>query len=181
MGAVKTLFTFEEFERMEEKPGRQELIHGELIELPPPELQHQNIAHCIYDELRPALRQARERNETIAVGRVYHETGYKFPDQTYLTPDVSVTHASQAEGKYLEGAPAIAIEIISPGNTPKQMDAKMKIYFEFGALEVWRVNQKERTFTICTPDSSRVIGEDGVVTTPLIPGLSLNVAAVFAA
>jgi Uma2 family endonuclease len=181
MGAVKTLFTFEEFERMEEKPGRQELIHGELIELPPPEIKHQRISRRIFKPLDAAVEQAQARNEAIHLGETCYETGYKFPDNTCLTPDVSVTHASQAEGKYLEGAPAIAIEILSPGNTPKQMDAKMKIYLEFGALEVWRVNQKERTFTICTPDSSRVIGEGGFVTTPLIPGLSLSVAAVLAA
>jgi Uma2 family endonuclease len=181
MGAVKTLFTFEEFERMEEKPGKQELIHGELIELPPPELKHQKISRRTFKPLDVAVEQAQARGEALGLGVTYYETGCKFPDDTYLTPDVSVTHAGQPEGKYLESAPAIAVEILSPSNTAKLMDAKMKIYFEFGALEVWRVNHKKRTFAIYTLEGSQVIGEDGAVTTPLIPGFSLRVADVFGA
>jgi Uma2 family endonuclease len=181
MGAVKTFLTFEEFEQLEESPFKQELIHGELIELPHPEVDHQDISHEIYNRLHAAIGQTRARGEAIRVGKAYHETGYKFPDNSYLIPDVSVTHAIQTRSKYLEGAPAIAIEVLSPSNTAKLMDAKMKIYFEFGAIEVWRVNRKKRTFAIYTLDGSQVIGEDGVVTTQLIPGFSLRVADVFGA
>jgi Uma2 family endonuclease len=181
MGAVKTFLTFEEFEQQEESRFKQELVHGELIEFPHPELKHQDISHCIYDELRPAIRQARACNEAIEVDGAYHETGYKVPNNSYLIPDVSVTHAKQGKGKYLEGAPAIAIEVLSPSNTPKLMDAKMKTYFEFGALEVWRVNPKKGSFTIYRADGSSVPVEDGAVTTRLIRGFSLRPADVFGA
>src|SRR5271154_4759982 len=109
MGAVKTLFTFEEFERMEFRPGKQELIHGELIELPPPEIKHQRISRRIFKPLDAAVEEAQARGEAIRLGVTYYETGYKFPGHSYLIPDVSVTHAKQSEDKYLEGAPAIAI------------------------------------------------------------------------
>src|SRR5271154_2745176 len=131
MGAVKTLFTFEEFERMEFRPGKQELIHGELIELPPPEIKHQRISRRIFKPLDAAMEEAQARGEVIHLGETCYEVGCKFPDDTYLIPDVSVTHAKQAEDKYLQGAPAIVVEILSPSNTAKLMDAKMKIYFEF--------------------------------------------------
>ena len=62
MGAVKALFTFKEFERMEFKPGKQELIHGELIELLP-ELRHQKISHRIFNPLNAAMELARSRSE----------------------------------------------------------------------------------------------------------------------
>lgn len=181
MGAVKTLFTFEEFEKMEFKPGKQELIHGELIELPPPEVKHQRISRRIFKPLDAAVEQAQSRGDVIHLGETCYETGYKFPDSTYLIPDVSVTHTKQAEDRYLEGAPAIVVEILSPGNTAKLMDGKLKIYFEFGALEVWCVNQRKRNFTIYYPDGSSVLIEDGAVTTPLIPGFSLRIADVFGA
>ena len=57
----------------------------------------------------------------------------------------------------------------------------MKIYFEFGALEVWRVNPKKGNFTIYRADGSSVPVEDGAATTPLIPGFSLRPADVFGA
>jgi Uma2 family endonuclease len=181
MGAVKTLFTFEEFERMEFRPGKQELIHGELIELPPPELRHQKISHRIFNPLNAAVELARSRGEAIRLGVTYHETGYKFPGNSYLIPDVSVTHAGRTEGKYLEGAPAIVVEILSPSNTAQLMDAKLKVYFEFGALEVWHVNQRERNFAIYYLGGSSLLLEDGVVTTPLIPGFSLRIPDIFGA
>jgi Uma2 family endonuclease len=90
-----------------------------------------------------------------------------------------VIHAAQVEGKYLEDAPAIAVEVISPSNTAKLMDAKMAIYFQFGAREVWRVNPKERAVTIDLPDTCRVISGDGAVTMPLIPGFSLSLAEIY--
>ena len=39
--------TFEEFERLPDQPGKRELLEGELSELPPAELEHNNIAHQI--------------------------------------------------------------------------------------------------------------------------------------
>lgn len=181
MGAVKTLFTFEEFERMEFRPGKQELIHGELIELPPPELRHQKISRPIFKPFDAAVELAQSRGEAIRLGVTYHETGYKFPGNSYLIPDVSVTHAGQPEGKHLEGPPAIAVEILSLSNTAKLMDAKLKVYFEFVALEVWHVSHPKRNFTIYYPDGSSLLVEDGAVTTPLIPGFSLPIADVFGA
>ena len=35
MGTVKTLLTFEAFEQLPDQPGKQELVRGELIEMPP--------------------------------------------------------------------------------------------------------------------------------------------------
>ena len=73
MGTITTLLTFEEFERLPDQPGKRELLEGELIELPPAELEHNDIAHAIYDLMMPALRAAHKRGEAAQLGRVYHE------------------------------------------------------------------------------------------------------------
>jgi Uma2 family endonuclease len=39
------LLTFKEFERLPDQPRKQELLEGELIELPPAELKHKRITH----------------------------------------------------------------------------------------------------------------------------------------
>jgi Uma2 family endonuclease len=181
MGAVNTLLTFEEFERKETKPGKQELIRGELLELPPPELKHQKISRRIFKPLDTAVEQAHARGEAKRLGVNYYETGYKFSGNSYLIPDLSVTHAGQTEAKYLEGAPAIAIEILSPDNSSRLMEAKSKVYFEFGALEVGYVDLRKRRVTIYYPDGSSAQVQDGAVTTPLIPGFLHRLADVFGA
>ena len=55
MGTVKTLLTFEEFEQLPDQPGKQELIRGELIEMPPADLKHNRISHRIYKRLDTAI------------------------------------------------------------------------------------------------------------------------------
>jgi Uma2 family endonuclease len=179
MGTVKTLLTFAEFEQLPDRPGKEELVRGELIELPPADLKHNRISDRICDRLKEAVRRAHARGEARDLGEVFHEMGYLLLGTNWLQPDVSVTHAGQIEGKYFEGAPAIAIEVISPGNTAKRIDAKAELYFECGALEVWRFYPKTRRVTIQVPGSVREIAADGVITTPLLPSLALSVQEMF--
>jgi Uma2 family endonuclease len=179
MGTVKTLLTFEEFEQLPDQPGKQELIRGELIEMPPADYKHHDISHRIFKLLDSAIEQARARGEAVELGKVFHEMGYLLPGECWLQPDVSVTQAGQRVEKYLIGAPAIAIEVISPSNTVKRIDAKAELYFQFGAREVWRVLPKKRQVMIQVPGSVRVIAGDSVVTTALPPGLALTVQEIF--
>src|ERR1700721_4562127 len=110
MGTVKTLLTFEEFEQLPDHPGKQELVRGELFELPPADLKHNRISHRIYDRLKTAIEQAHALGEAHELGEAFIEMGYLLPGECWLQPDVSVTYAGQTEGKYFEGAPPIAIE-----------------------------------------------------------------------
>jgi Uma2 family endonuclease len=139
MGTTRTMLTFEEFESLPDRPGKQELLRGELIDLPPAELRHNRIAHLIYELLKAALNQAHTRGEALDLGEVFHEMGYQLAGHSWVQPDVSVTHAGQGEGKYFAGAPAIAVEVVSPSNSAEDMDTKAELYFQFGAREVWRV------------------------------------------
>jgi Uma2 family endonuclease len=179
MGTVKTLLTFEEFEQLPDQPGKQELIRGELIELPPADLKHNRVSHRIYKRLDAAVEQAHARGEARDLGEAFIEMGYLLPGECWLQPDVSVAYAGQTEGKYFEGAPAIAIEVISPGNTAKRIDAKAELYFQFGAREVWRFFPKKKQVAIQVPGSARVIAGDEAITTPLLPGLALSLQEIF--
>src|SRR5258708_10586936 len=96
----QTMLTFEEFERMPDRPGKQELLRGELIDLPPAELRHNRISHRIYKHLDAALNQAHARGEALDLGEGYIEMGYQMADHSWVQPDVSVTHAGQVEWKH---------------------------------------------------------------------------------
>jgi Uma2 family endonuclease len=181
MGTVKTLLTFEEFEQLPDQPGKQELVRGELLQLPPADYKHNYVADRVCDDLKAALKEAQIRGEASELGRVFHEMGYLLTGACWLQPDVSVTHAGQRIEKYLIGAPAIAIEVISASNTPKRIAAKTELYFECGALEVWCFFPKTRHVSIQTRGSKRVVAADGVITTPLLPGLALPVQEIFGA
>src|SRR4051794_21287821 len=119
MGATTTtpVLTFEDFERLPDLPGKRELLEGELIEMPPAKFSHNAYAKALLFLLDAALESAHSRGEGLELGSVYQEMGYKLSNHSYVQPDVSITHANQVTEDYLGGAPAIALEIISPSNT----------------------------------------------------------------
>lgn len=55
--------SFEEFEQLPDRPGKRELLQGELIELPPAERSHNEFAEEIYERVKFALAQAHARDE----------------------------------------------------------------------------------------------------------------------
>jgi Uma2 family endonuclease len=179
MGAItKTLLTFEEFEQMPERPGKQELLRGELIELPPPVSKHNRDSMRIFKALEFGLDRAHGAGEACELGEVFHEMGYKLPDGSYVQPDVSISHTGQSEMKYFEGCPAIAIEVVSPSNTAEELDLKTELYLEFGAREVWRFYPRTRHVVVHLPDKVYVVREDETLTTALLPDFVLRVGDI---
>jgi Uma2 family endonuclease len=181
MGSIiesEPLLTFEQFEQMPEQPGKQELLRGELVELPPAELKHHDIAHRIWKALDTALSAAHARREATQLGQVYHETGYKLGSHSWVVPDVSITHDGQPRGRYLGNAPPVAIEVISPGNRAPDVDYKTELYFEFGAMEVWRIYPKTRRAVITAGTAANIRVENERISTPLLPGFSLVLAEI---
>jgi len=179
MGTVTTsLLTFEEFERLPEhdEPGKRELLDGELIEMPPAETEHARFSIQIFLWLREAVASAHARGEAAELGEVFHETGYKLSGRAYVQPDVSITHATQAEVKYLQDAPALAVEVISESNTAREMEKKVSLYFRHGAREVWRVYRDPVHIVVHLPDRTSRTVLQGSLTTPLLPGFELRLA-----
>src|SRR6185437_12122117 len=165
------LLTFEEFEQMPENPGKQELINGELFELPPASQKHNLKSENLFLLLRSALADAHARGEAKGLGRVCIEAGYKLGGN-WAQPGVSITHADQPVGTYFEGAPAIAIEVVSPSNTARLLQAKTRLYFAHGAREVWQVFDDPLEILIDTGGHYRILAADDKVATPLLPGFT---------
>ena len=125
---TKTLMSPEEFLSLPDKPGKQELVEGELIEVPPAKLTHMRIIKNLQELLRTVLPKS----------RVWAETGYQLGRRTWLQPDVSVSWPDQkVENDWMQGAPMIAVEVISPANRPEDIEKKIAAYLEHGAAEVW--------------------------------------------
>src|ERR1700730_8324826 len=68
MGPTRTTLTFEEFESLPDRPGKQELLTGELIDSPPATVRSSRITHRIYEQLKAALNQAHTRGEALDLG-----------------------------------------------------------------------------------------------------------------
>jgi Uma2 family endonuclease len=140
--------TDEQFLSLPDAPGKQELLNGELISLPPAKLIHGIIARRFFDLMQVAL----------PASRVWAEMGYRLK-RGWLQPDVSVNWPDQRRGEWFEGSPMIAIEIASRGNTDEEIDQKVEAYLADGAGEVWIVRPKTASMTVFREDSAlRVTG-----------------------
>jgi Uma2 family endonuclease len=83
------------------------------------------------------------------------------------------------------GAPDLIIEILSPGNTKKEMRDKYEVYEENGVKEYWLVEPNDNAiFVYVLNDEGKYIGlrpftEDDVITTSILPELEISVAKIF--
>lgn len=77
--------------------------------------------------------------------------------------------------------PDIAIEILSKGNTAKEMAEKRAEYFDAGVRIVWFVDHIKRTVRVFTArERSRLFQEGRSVDAgAVLPGFTLEVAAIF--
>jgi Uma2 family endonuclease len=67
---TKTLLTIEEFLNLTDRPGKQELLDGELISLPPAKRSHMEIAKRLFELFRTVTDSS----------RVWFETAYQLRD-----------------------------------------------------------------------------------------------------
>src|SRR5262244_2144484 len=98
MGKTAKLLTFEEFEQLPDKPGKSELLDGELIQLPPAKLRHADLAQNLFLLVLEFVKSGTFPH----LGDVNIHYGYKLGPRSWIQPDVSITHPNQARGRYLE-------------------------------------------------------------------------------
>jgi Uma2 family endonuclease len=161
----KKLLTAEEFFLLPDPDdgSQQELVRGEVVTMPPPGGMH-GVA-C----LRVARRIGNFVEDNNLGTVTSNDTGFiteRSPDSV-RGPDVaywSKDRLPMVPVGYIEIAPDMLVEVLSPSNTSKQIRAKLKEYFATGVWLVWVIAPEDRTLTIYrTPDEGRVLHETATV------------------
>lgn len=109
-----------------------------------------------------------------------------FPDQIRI-PDVSfiswehLKNSGFPEEPAPDMAPDLAVEVISKGNTTKEMDRKLVEYFQAGSKLVWYVYPKTKTVEVYTaPEQKMTLAETEVLTgVDVLPGLEIKLIDLF--
>ncbi len=165
MATTSNALTFATFEQLPDGDGmHRELIEGELQILPPAKSRHTVLAKRAF-KLLFAL-------EDLADGQVYSEAGYKLSTDpsTWIQPDVSFLKNDRVRatpaGGYFLGAPELAVEVVSPSESARDLKRKINLLLKGGSLAVWVVYPEERTVEIYRPD-----GTSSTTETLSAPGL----------
>jgi Uma2 family endonuclease len=109
------------------------------------------------------------------------------PDQVRI-PDVCVILWGRFPERQLPRepipaiAPDLAVEILSEGNTPGEMERKRHDYFRAGVRLVWYLDAKARTVHVYSgPEQGAVVALDGLLEGgDVLPGFRLPLAELFA-
>ena len=180
-----TRMTYEEFMALPEEEGKHyELIEGELVLNPAPNLRHQTIVGNLHVEFRLYLRKHRSGKVFVA------PTDIVLSPENVLEPDLVIVLADRASRlqmkKNVQGAPHIAVEVLSEGSRRKDEVTKRRLYERFGVDEYWIVDPEIEIVKIYRRSGDvfdRAIEFDtatgGTITSPLLPGFALDVNEVF--
>ena len=143
--------TLAEYAALPKQP-RYELVKGVLVEQMVASEEHEHTGSLVVIRVGNHVLLNR-------LGRVYlSNRGYVTgPDSpaTSRMPDVSfVSNARLAQpdlaGKLYDGAPDLAVEILSDSNTPSEIAQKITEYLNAGGKAVWVIDIDVRTLTVHT-------------------------------
>lgn len=170
-------FTREEFLRLpESSPGfRFELVDGELVTMNDPLPLHQVVVGTLHAELRAWSRGAPGR------GRVLLSVDTEVGPDTIVGPDLQWFSSERrlpdlAERPWPAGD--LVIEVASPSTARYDAGTKLARYLAAGAREVWLVSAGPPAVRVVRADGERGFEDGDVVTSPVLPGFELPVAAL---
>jgi len=159
--------------RPEREDGLQEeLIEGEIILSPNAKKRHNDVVRRLERKL-----QTLEEHGFVVLGEVACRLSAKSLPNT----DVSIFRRERWDvvdpDDFIREAPALAIEVVSPGNRNQKLFTKVDLYFEHGAEQVWVVYPKTRTIKVLTQDGNDYEAREGESVS--FSGLNLNVSDLF--
>lgn len=180
---VEPLLTIAELEALPDDGNRYELFEGELFVSRAPSLSHQRILGNLHAKLRAYLDQNPSGEILLTPGVIFDEFNSAIPDAVFLT-NQQVKNVGAGE-RILE-APALAIEIVSPGkeNARRDREVKRQVYSKFGVKEYWIADLEKRALEIYrlerhTLKLAATLMDEDEITTPLLPGFSCKANQIF--
>ncbi len=181
--STKTRATIEDLYHVPEN-GKAEIVNGELRLMPPTGDFPGRAALEIVVSLR-----AHER--LTKVGRAYGDNvGFivNLPNRQSFSPDAAYYVGPRTRGKFLEGAPLLAVEVRSEGDygaaAEQGMAAKRRDYFAAGTLVVWDVDvlkdELVKVYRASDPSSPTVYRRGELAEAePAVPGWTFPVEELF--
>lgn len=163
---------------------RIELIKGKIMEMSPaPARFHQRISMKLISKFLGVFDNHQCQLYTAPFD-------VRFPDaegkvKTVVQPDLCVIcDHSKLDDRGCLGAPDLVVEILSPGNSKREMRDKFALYQEQKVKEYWIVSPAEKTIFIYVLQAERYIGlppvaEDEIVTSQTFPQLSFSTQGLY--
>lgn len=146
---------------------RIELIKGKIVRMSPaPSSNHQRIVFELSGLFYNALKKKPCQAFVAPFDVRFIKSDEKGKEvRNVVQPDLCVVcDANKIDKRGCLGAPDLVVEILSPGNSQKEMLQKYELYEEFGVREYWVVNpMEEHILLFVAKDEGKFIGLKPVV------------------
>lgn len=129
-----------------------EILNNKLIIMPSPSFIHQKISNRLSNRLTNFV----EENNLGEILCAPMDT--KFDEDNVEQPDImfiAVTRYDIITDNYINGAPDIVVEIISPANKKQEREEKHALYERTGVKEYWTVFPKKRAVKVETLEEGK--------------------------
>lgn len=140
--ATRALLTYSDYAALPDDGRRYELHWGELSVTPAQGTRHQGAIVVLITLLHEHVRAR-------GLGKVFvAPTDCILSNVTVVQPDVlyiATERLSIISERGIEGAPTLAIEVLSPSTAHLDRDRKMKLYAEHGVPYYWIVDLEGRS------------------------------------
>jgi Uma2 family endonuclease len=181
---IQSLLTVDDLDLFPDDGNRYELIEGELFVSRAPRLEHQILVGNTYSKIRVFL-------DTHPLGLIVYGPGVVFGQFSGVIPDLVFISNEQrsdiASGDKITGAPALVIEVLSPGadNARRDRMAKRHLYAKYGVKEYWILDYRKRVIEVYVLEGemlnlSAVFTDRDQITSTVLPGFRCSVADIFA-
>ncbi|MGJ8685368.1 MAG: Uma2 family endonuclease [Nonlabens sp.] len=163
---------------------RVELFKGKIYKMSPaPSMSHQKV---VFEIAKIIDKHKNDNGCSTFIAPFDVELFPQTKQATTLQPDVCVVcDASKLDERGCHGAPDLVVEVLSKGNSKKEIKDKFDLYEEAGVQEYWIVDYLRRTVSLHHLDSTgkyqahRMLTEGDTVTSVLFPELSCAVNDIF--
>lgn len=125
---------------------RIELIDGVIYHVSMPSIRHQRIVGEIDFTFKSFVKKKKGKCEIFGAGI---DVRLDCDDKTMVVPDISVVcEKDKFTEQYLDGAPDLVVEVLSPSTRKKDMTLKLSKYAEAGVREYWIIDPKKETVIV---------------------------------
>lgn len=174
-------FTYEDY-RTAPPDKRYELLDGDLVMTPAPNLKHQRVQVQLGERLARFVREH-------ALGEFFFAPcDVVLSDTDVVQPDLLFVSKERAHllsgGENVQGAPDLVVEILSPTTAERDRGYKRALYAKHGVKEYWLVDPVSETVWIHRLHRGALVvahtfGRSQTLRSPLLPGFAIDLDDVF--
>ncbi len=173
-------YTYDDYAKLPEGSAYQ-LINGELIMSPAPNIYHQKIAANLFIFFNNYIEENKKGTILFSPVDVYFDENETYqPDIVFISKERN----GIIKEKRIEGAPDIIIEVLSENNAYYDLKHKKNIYEKYGVKEYWIVDPMDKSIEVYNNEDAKFCLSDkkerkGEIKSKILSGLKIEALKVF--